>query len=91
MSQIKIKIEPHFAGDYELKYDGKYLTLFGKDKTYPIWPMGKGNTYFSSGYEVMVLIPVVIEQRGIAPEIIEVTDEFITIELNEIENEEKRT
>ena len=63
MSQIKVEIEPHFDGDYELKYDGKYLSLYGKDNR---------------------LVPVVIEQRGIAPEIIEVDNEFIYIELNEI-------
>lgn len=31
---IRIPIEPHFAGDYRLEYDGKYITLFGRDRNY---------------------------------------------------------
>jgi len=28
---ISVPIEQHFAGGYRLEYDGKYITLFGKD------------------------------------------------------------
>ena len=75
---IRIPIEPHFAGDYRLEYDGKYITLFGKDNRYegfrfsddqPIW------------YEEMVLIGCVLEVRKATPTINEVTDTEIIVDL----------
>ena len=75
---IRIPIEPHFAGDYTLEYDGKYITLFGKDNRYegfrfsddqPIW------------YEEMVLIGCVLEVRKATPTIKEVTDTEIMVDL----------
>ncbi len=75
---IHIPIEPHFAGDYRLEYDSKYITLFGKDNRYegfrfsdeqPIW------------YEEMVLISCVLEVRKATPTIKKVTDKYITVDL----------
>jgi len=75
---IRIPIEPHFAGDYRLEYDGKYITLFGRDKTYegfrfsddePVW------------YEEMVLISCVLEVRKATPTIKKVTDKEIVVDL----------
>ena len=77
-SVIRIPIKHHFAGDYRLEYDGKYITLFGKDSRYegfrfsdeqPIW------------YEEMVLIGCVFEVRGANPTIREVTDTEIIVDL----------
>ena len=75
---IRIPIEPHFAGDYRLEYDSKYITLFGKDRNYkgfrfsddePIW------------YEEMVLISCVLEVRNANPTIKKVTDTQIDVDL----------
>jgi len=75
---IRIPIEEHFAGDYRLEYDGKYITLFGKDNNYqgfifsddqPVW------------YEEMVLISCVLEVRNATPTIKEVTDTEIVVDL----------
>ena len=75
---IRIPIEEHFAGDYRLEYDSKYITLFGKDRNYegfrfsndqPIW------------YEEMVLISCVLEVRNATPTIKEVTDTEIIVDL----------
>ncbi len=76
---IQIPIEPHFAGDYRLEYDGKYVTLLGKDNRYDlegIFGAPKGT------YDEMVLVPVVVEARGISPEIIEINETSIIISLN---------
>lgn len=75
---IRIPIELHFAGDYRLEYDGKYIALFGRDKNYegfrfsdeePVW------------YEEMVLIGCVLEVRNANPIIKEVTDTEIVVDL----------
>jgi hypothetical protein len=75
---IRIPIEEHFAGDYRLEYDSKYITLFGKDRNYegfrfsddqPIW------------HEEMVLISCVLEVRNATPTIKEVTDTEIIVDL----------
>jgi len=75
---IRIPIKPHFAGDYRLEYDGKYIALYGKDNRYegfrfsdeqPIW------------YDEMVLIGCVLEVRKATPTIKEVTDTEIVVDL----------
>ena len=76
---LTIPIEPHFAGDYRLEYDGKYVTLFGKDNRYEV------NAYFTPDppeYEEMVLVPCVVEVRRASPCIQEVTEGSIVISLN---------
>jgi hypothetical protein len=76
---IQVKVEPHFAGHYRIEYDGKYVTLFGWDKTYPVPNFyGGGNT---NEYEEMVLISCVAEVRKATPCILNVNDEVITIDL----------
>jgi hypothetical protein len=70
---IRIPIEQHFAGDYRIEYDSKYISLYGKDKNY--------KCMFGDSYEEMVLIPVVIEIRKAAPKIIETTDTEIVVSL----------
>jgi hypothetical protein len=83
---IKVPIESYFAGDYRLEYDGKYITLFGKDKTYPVNAYGfdvEGRD--SNGeihYEEMVLVSCVAEVRNARPEIAEVDNDYIHIKLN---------
>ena len=75
---IRIPIEPHFAGGYRLEYDGKYITLYGKDNRYEV------NAYFQpepSEYEEMVLIGCVLEVRNATPTIKEVTDTEIVVDL----------
>jgi hypothetical protein len=77
---IRIPIEPHFAGDYRLEYDGKYVTLYGKDNRYDmegLFGAPKGT------YDEMVLIPVIEEIRNANPKIIEVTDTEIVVSLKE--------
>lgn len=77
----RIPIEAHFAGDYRLEYDGKYITLYGKDNRYDMEGMfgaPKGT------YDEMVLIPVVEEIRNASPEIIEVTETEIIISLGNL-------
>lgn len=31
---IHVPIESYYAGNYRLEYDGKYITLLGRDKNY---------------------------------------------------------
>lgn len=74
----RIPIEAHFAGDYRLEYDGKYITLYGKDNRYDMEGMfgaPKGT------YDEMVLVPVVEEVRNAHPEIIEITETEIVVSL----------
>ena len=72
----QVPIESHFAGSYRLEYDGKYVALYGKDKNYPQFQYVKNQV---KDYEEMVLIPCVLEARGIEPFIKEVTDTNIVI------------
>lgn len=75
---IRIPIEPHFAGGYRLEYDGKYITLFGRDKNYTGFKFSEEQ---EDWYEEMVLIPVVVERRSICPEIISVDEQWISVRM----------
>ena len=75
---IRIPIEPHFAGDYRLEYDGKYITLFGKDNRYEGFRFSEDQPIW---YEEMVLISCVLEVRKATPTIKEVTDTEIVVDL----------
>jgi hypothetical protein len=75
---IHIPIEPHFAGDYRLEYDGKYITLFGRDKNYEGFRFSDDQEVW---YEEMVLISCVLEVRNTTPTIKEVTDTEIVVDL----------
>ena len=70
---IRIPILSNYGGGYRLEYDGKYITLYGKDKDY--------KCMFGDDYEEMVLIPIVEEIRNAEPEIIETTDREIVVSL----------
>lgn len=76
---IHIPIEPHFAGDYRLEYDSKYVVLFGKDKRYKAYAFGKLEGDFN--YEEMILDSLVAEVRNANPKIKKVTDKHIEIDL----------
>ena len=69
---IRIPILSNYGGGYRLEYDGKYITLYGKDKDYKC---------MFGDYEEMVLIPIVEEIRNAEPEIIQTTDTEIVISL----------
>jgi hypothetical protein len=74
----RIKIEPYFAGEYRLEYDGKYVSLFGKNKDYDLSGLfGAPEGTYDEG----VLVPVVAEIRNANPKIIEVTDTEIVVSL----------
>ncbi len=75
---IRIPIEPHFAGDYRLEYDSKYITLFGKDNRYEGFRFSDDQPTW---YEEMVLIGCVLEVRKATPTIKEVTDTEIVVDL----------
>lgn len=75
---IRIPIEPHFAGNYRLEYDGKYITLFGRDRNYAGF---KFNEDDEDWYEEMVLIPVIVERRNICPEIVSVDEKWISVRM----------
>lgn len=79
---IKLPILDYYVGDYRLEYDGKYITLFGKDKNYEGFNFHKDDPVW---YEEMVLISCVMEVRNAHPKIIRVTDTEIIIELNQTE------
>jgi hypothetical protein len=68
---IRIPILSNYGGGYRLEYDGKYITLYGKDKDY--------KCIFGDDYEEMVLIPIVEEIRNAEPEITEITDTEIVV------------
>jgi hypothetical protein len=75
---ITVPIEPHFAGDYRVEYDGRYITLLGKDNRYKQFMFREYQEVF---YEEMVLVPVVLEMRGSNPSIQKITDKEIFIDL----------
>lgn len=64
---IIVKIEPDWAGAYKLEYDGKYVTLLGRDRNY--------------GEDIMVLESVVIEVRNATPFIVGENETEILIDL----------
>ena len=74
MKRIKIDVQSHFAGNYRIEYDGKYITLFGGDMEYP-------SMWVDGDFEEMVLIPIVAELRNVNPVISEVTQNHIIITL----------
>ena len=76
---IKIPIEPNFAGNYRLEYDGKYITLFGGDKKYRGYNLDGSDDIW---YEEMVLISCVKEIRNANPIITDITESEIIITLN---------
>ena len=75
---IRIPILSNYGGGYRLEYDGKYITLYGKNKDY--------KCMFGGGYEEMVLIPIVEEIRNAEPEITEITDTEIVVSLGDLNN-----
>lgn len=77
-SVIHIPTRPHFAGDYRLEYDGKYITLLGKDNRYEGFRFADDQEAL---YEEMVLISCVVEARKATPTIKEVTDKYIAVDL----------
>lgn len=76
---VSVQIEPHFAGQYRLEYDGKYITLFGRDNRYEQWAFGVEDGPVT--YEEMVLVSCVCEVRNASPKILAVTDTEIIIQL----------
>ena len=64
---IHIPIEPHFAGGYRLEYDSKYVVLFGRDRRYKAYALGKIEGDFN--YEEMILDSLVAEVRNANPKI----------------------
>lgn len=70
---IHMPILSNYGGGHRLEYDGKYITLYGRDKNY--------KCMFGADYEEMVLISIVEEIRNAVPEIIETTDTEIVVSL----------
>jgi hypothetical protein len=62
--KILLKREENWEEPFRIEYDGKYITLFGKDKNYVVPDYG-GHGQIE--YEQMVLVPVVEEIRNIIP------------------------
>lgn len=55
IKEVRVHIKQHFAGGYRLEYDGKYITLLGKDNRDLV------NAYADSTpaeYEERVLTPL---------------------------------
>lgn len=75
---IRIPIETHFAGDYRLEYDGKYISLYGRDKRKKGWNMDGSEKVW---YEEWILVPLVLEVRKATPTIKEITDTEIVVDL----------
>jgi hypothetical protein len=79
---IKIPVESNWLPPYRLEYDGKYLTLFGRDKNFEVPYYGlKSEKEEDREYEEMVLVPVVIERRGLKPNFLLYTKNMIVIDL----------
>lgn len=74
---IRIPILSHYAGGYRLEYDGKYISLFGRNKNYKGF---KFNDADEDWFEEMVLIPIVEEIRNASPQIIEITDTHVIVD-----------
>lgn len=75
---IRIPILDFYAGGYRLEYDGKYITLFGRDKNYKAIKFDESD---EDCFEEMILIPVVEEVRNASPEITEITESEIVVNL----------
>ena len=78
--ELTIKIKPNWAGGYRLEYDGKYITLFGKDRNFPYW--FKPDPDAPDEYEEMVLVPLVCEVRNVSPFIKKTDKKYIYIDIN---------
>lgn len=76
---ITIVIKEHWAGNYRIEYDGKYITLYGKDKNYKVFNFNEND---KEDYEEMILVPIVEEVRNVEPKIVRVTDKEIIISLD---------
>lgn len=79
--KLRVKIKPNWLPPFRIEYDGKYVTLFGRDKNFP-------ETMFHNPgdpieYHTMVLVPVLIEIRNVNPKIIGETKEELLISLKD--------
>ena len=73
-----VKIKPNWLPPFRLTYDGKYVSLYGRDKNYPV--LGYGSTE-KKEYEEILLVPIVIEVRKCRAEITKISNTEIEIEL----------
>ncbi len=69
--KIPVKVQDNWLGDYRLEYDGKYVTLFGKDKNYKGFKWDESD---EDWYEEMVLDACVCEIRDAKPWEDEITE-----------------
>ena len=74
--KIIIPRESHWMEPFRIEYDGKYITLFGKDANYQVPDYG-GHGQIE--YEEMVLVPVVEEIRNIMPRYAVSDKDFVEI------------
>lgn len=83
---IKIEREPNWLPPFRVEYDGKYVTLYGKDKEYQL--PHYGTIPSNPEYDEMVLVPVVIERRNIIATIKEYTGDEVIIEITKTNDED---
>lgn len=77
---VKIKREDNWVGVFRIEYDSKYVTLYGRNANYPISDF-QGNETGQFEETVLIYEPELIEVRNANPEIIEVNDKEIVIDL----------
>lgn len=80
MDFLRVVKQANWLPPYRLEYDGKYVTLFGKDKNHPTQNY-YGATDFEADYEEMCLMPVVIEVRNAQPVLVGYDNDCVVINL----------
>ena len=65
MAHILVKRESNFLPPFQVEYDGKYISLKGRDKNFPLTNYGlhaNKDDYILS-YDEKILIPIVLEMQ----------------------------
>ena len=78
---LRIPRESNWLGNFRIEYDGKYIGLMGKDKNYPCWFVPDDQP---AEYEEMCFGGSFAEGRNLSPEITEVTDKYIYINIGDM-------
>jgi hypothetical protein len=77
---VSVQILPHYALPIGITYDGKYVSLLGGDRNFPLFNCEYEG--LCTEYEETVLVPVVIEIRMANPVIVSTSNNIIVIKLN---------
>lgn len=79
---LRVPRESHWLGQFRIEYDGKYISIYGEDSNYPGYGYGTTETE-PSWFEEMCLAGSIAEGGNLNPEITDVTDKYIYINIGD--------